>query len=268
MTCAEFQELAGAYALGALDPDEQRAADEHLALAKHTGCPEALRRAMGAAEMLGRSLLPQRPDEKVWQAIEQQLDLARGPARASSRREWLAWSAAAAAVLGLVLLNGARQRELIRANDNQVAVAVAQEQAERERQTCAHDVQALRGQLDLQKTALALLELPGTHVVSLGATKGQLVSARALINYESKQGIVISGNLEAAPGKDYELWLIRGDQKIAAGLLRSSGGQVLASIDTALLAGGPPDAVAVSLEPYGGQPQPTEVVLVGALPKS
>lgn len=268
MICTEFQELAAAYALGALDESELRAADEHLAQPQHSGCIEALRRAAGATELLARSLVPQRPDERVWRAIEAKLGLAATVKPGRSGREWLSWAVAAAAVVGFLLLNGARQREQLRANEGERAAVEARQQGERERQTCAHDILALRGQLELQKTALVLLELPSTHLVALGATKGQNVSALALINYQSKQGIVLSGNLTAEAGKDYQLWLIRGDQKIAAGLLRGTGGQVLASIDSALLAGAPPDAVAVSLEPFGGRPQPTEVVLVAALPKS
>ena len=108
MTCAEFQELAAAYALSALEPEELRAAEEHLAQAQHTGCIEAVRRASGATELLARSLVPQRPDERVWRAIEASLDLGRPAARGASGREWLGWAVAAAALIGLLLLNGAR----------------------------------------------------------------------------------------------------------------------------------------------------------------
>ncbi len=42
MTCAEFKELCGAYALGAVDEHERIACDAHLAAPAHEGCYELL----------------------------------------------------------------------------------------------------------------------------------------------------------------------------------------------------------------------------------
>jgi anti-sigma-K factor RskA len=43
----------------------------------------------------------------------------------------------------------------------------------------------------------------------------------------------------------------------------SAGGTAAGEVDRVLLREGPPDALAVSLEPAGGSPSPTQVVLVG-----
>jgi len=49
VTCEEFQDLAGALVLGALDQAERAAAEEHLLEREHRGCPEALARATNTA---------------------------------------------------------------------------------------------------------------------------------------------------------------------------------------------------------------------------
>ena len=77
---------------------------------------------------------------------------------------------------------------------------------------------------------------------------------------------MLASMLPPQEGKDYQLWLIRGGETISAGLLPvdDTGLPVLARIPRDLLAGGAPDAFAISVEPAGGMPQPTgPIVLVG-----
>jgi len=86
------------------------------------------------------------------------------------------------------------------------------------------------------------------------------------VNSPREEGLVLASALAPQEGKDYQLWLIRGDRKISAGLLPSdkTGLPTLARISHDLLAGGVPDAFAITIEPAGGMPQPTgPIVLVG-----
>jgi len=270
MTCAEFQELAWAYALDALDPQERATADRHLSSeGPHQGCESALDEAYRTAAALSATVQPTRPDRRLWQAIERRLEPPREVRR--SARQWPAWAIAAAALLlcSVAILRGMSLREsLTKANRQLAQVGNLQNELRR----CADELNALRQSSDLQRSALALLELPSTRLVPLGppAPGGGTSRGSALLNLDQRTAIVLVSALEPQVGKDYELWLIRGDAKIAAGLLRpGAGGRTIAQVDSKLLVPGQPDAIAVTLEPAGGGEQPRgPIVLVGTVSKT
>ena len=273
MTCAEFQELAGLMAMGALAPQELAQAEAHLAEPRHSGCFEALRSASDGAEVLARSLVAARPDERLWRGIESRLEGAvPRPARSAAPawRERLAWAAAVAAAVLLLANFAARSRDNRRFAESGAAASAAAARLEKDREACSKELASARDDAEKQRSALALLQAPATLMVSLSPPAGGQPGARALLNVEQQKGMLLSGSLAPQPGKDYELWIIRGDRKLPAGLLRAGpSGVVLASIDPQLLASGRPDAVAVTLEVQGGALQPTgPILLVGALPKS
>jgi anti-sigma-K factor RskA len=96
-SCADVDELAGALALGAVDPDEARAAREHLAT-----CPEPhaeLRSLLGADAVLAAGLQPIQPSadlrDRLMSSVsampraEPSTDVA-APER-PARRGWLDW---------------------------------------------------------------------------------------------------------------------------------------------------------------------------------
>jgi hypothetical protein len=87
-TCAQFVELADAFALDALDELEQRACARHITrMAHHHGCREALSIAHRVMDRLAAAVppaaLPASP--ALWTAIEARLGLGSG----SSNAEWL-----------------------------------------------------------------------------------------------------------------------------------------------------------------------------------
>ena len=109
---------------------------------------------------------------------------------------------------------------------------------------------------------------PDTLLIQLAAQGDVPYRASALMNGVAGEAMLLSSALEPQPGKDYQLWLIRGDRKISAGLLvaEADAAATLARIDPMLLADGTPDAIAVTIEPAGGMPQPTgPIVLLGKL---
>lgn len=286
MTCTEFQELAGLLAAGSLSGDELAQAEQHLAEPRHEGCFEALRRASAGVEVLARSLVPVRPDDRVWQNIAARLDGAAVPVRSAAPvwRERIAWLAVAASVALAVATLAARARDnrtwsarhaealaaATRVDEQRNAAVLGSAHAEELRAACARELSGVREEAEAQRSALLLLQTPGTQVVSLAPPKGDGLSARAILNVGEKRGVLLASRLLAPAGHDYELWVIRGDKKVPAGLLRAAAsGAVLASIDPQLFSTGRPDALAITLEPQGGVPQPTgPIVLVGALPKS
>jgi len=257
MTCVEFKEIAALFAAGALDPPERSAAEQHLGEPTHDGCLEALRRASDTWDAVGRSLPPLRPDARVWQGIASRIEQ---KPRAAAIRTWTGWAVAAALALAVVGVQGARIRAERRAATLGAASA--------ERDQCARDLAEARSDAVLQREALALLASPSTQVVALAPQQaGASITARALVNLPSRAAVLYAAGPPAPSGKDYELWVIRGDKKLPAGLLRTQpSGAILARIDPALLSE-TPDALAVTVESAGGAPQPLgPIVLVGALP--
>src|SRR5262245_31795476 len=107
MTCAEFHELAAAYALGALEPEEQRLCDLHLEASEHEGCRERVAEARRTVAAMGESIAPVRPREAVWKQIEAGLAPAERPAASSRGARVAAWVFAVAAAGALAF--GIRQ---------------------------------------------------------------------------------------------------------------------------------------------------------------
>lgn len=265
MTCEEFRELAGAYALRALDAEEHAACEAHLAEPQHRGCEEALRRAYSTVGALASGLPPVAPGEGVWRAIEARMESSSSPAEPRRRRSaWAGWAGAAAAALFLVLwIRGAREAEQARAV---VRSAELQAQAEAKARSAAEsELRSLRAASEAQRQVAVLLDTPGSRVVSLEATPGRTGRATAVVNLAARRAVIVSASLPPEGGKAYQLWVIAGNAPPApAGFLTAADGVLLGQIDPALLAAAP-DALAVSLEPPGGSAAPTDVRLVGKL---
>lgn len=202
-------------------------------------------------------------------------------------REGLGWGLAiAATVAGLALMNtwrndqtriaGLEQRLAItdRARvsaEEQVAstregLEVRLRNTDGQWQTCLDDLKSAMVSLDERDRALRLMGAPETLLIQLAAQGDVPYRASALLNGPEGEAMLLSSALAPQAGKDYQLWLIRGDEKISAGLLAADAetAATLAHIDPALLVDGAPDAIAVTVEPTGGMPQPTgPIVLLG-----
>jgi hypothetical protein len=265
VTCAEFKELVEAYALGALEPQERAACERHLLQAAHEGCLEALRRASGAAAALGEALPPVSPAPSTWPAIAARID-ATATAAPRRRASALPWIVAAAALLLLAWT----LRDRMQLHDEMRAAQDRVQSQSSERAQCVADLERLRTDARLQQEALALLGQPGTRVVALAptaATTAARASANVIVRAGDARAFLVGHNLAAPSGRDYELWMIRGEKKIPAGLLRGDAtGALVTALDPALLREGLPDAMAVTLESAGGHDQPQgPIVAVGKI---
>jgi hypothetical protein len=86
LTCAQFVDMAEAFALDALDAAEQRACALHaLRTVHHAGCREALAAAHDVMDQLAAGLPAMVPPAELWTSIEARLGLGSG----SSNAEWL-----------------------------------------------------------------------------------------------------------------------------------------------------------------------------------
>ncbi len=184
-----------------------------------------------------------------------------------SRRELLAWTlAVAAGVLAFVLGMEYRMSERRRAAlDTELAAAAS---AERDKQICLRELATARVSLREREAALALINDPGSRLVQLAAQGDGPYHASAVLNPERQSGMILARELAPQEGKDYQLWLIRGGAHVPAGILRPDAeGRTLARLSDQVLRDGMPDALAVTVEPQGGMPQPTgPVILRGEVP--
>ena len=259
LTCAEAEELAALCVLDMLTAEEAAPVHAHLAACDqpHTD----IARAAEAAGALALSVEPVQPPaalrDRLMSAVAttaqvpDRLDVA-GPADPSrvvpferperatrpSRAVWI--GLAAAAVLALLLggWNLSRQRQVSDADQ----------------------------QLALVRQAVAAASDPTSTVVPIAGTDAAPgVSGMVVIPASGTGYLMIQGLPSLADDQVYQAWYLAGGVPTSAGLMEPSGAgiTVMAGLDP--IAG--TDAIALTIEPAGGLPQPTgDVVAAGTLP--
>ena len=244
MTCAEAEELLGAYALDALPAAERARVDEHLqSCADHRAAAEELKHvapllALTVEERAASPGLRQRILDAVSQEpqtaapqsaiVPVRPSEASGPMvapRAATRRRWQWGSRIAGLAAAAVLLVGA-------------GIAI--------------------GRLTVPPGATPQLVTWTFNGNSLAP------NARAhLIYYKDQQRAVldVTGLPALSQGRVYELWLFKAGKPIDAGIASTDRGLVV-RLDQDL---GQYNQIAITIEP-GEQPQPTSSpILVGSL---
>ena len=237
--------LAAMYAVGALDGDDLATFEAHLA----TGCDQCATIVRESREALARLALadtPAVPPPDVKAALLARVATA---ARARpSRRGWLTWAAATAAVVALAVM---------------LASGVVASRYEAQLGHMARETAKERERLAALRTQVAALELlrdPATRVIELRSTSSS-ATARLIWN-EKAGGYLITSNLPPAPeGKAYELWALGGPQPRPAGLFNvDPEGRVVQKLEPA----GEAKGFAVTLEPATGVPAPTGPIVMAS----
>jgi anti-sigma-K factor RskA len=247
-----LRDLAAAYVLGALDPDEVRSFEARLATSD-----ELRREVVALGEVSGLLALGAAPVPRDDDALRRRV-LARVRGGATGRRGragfpgWVGLVGLAAAA-GLLLVAGVQAARLSRIREEvstlrRLADSLGQRLAYRER-TLDHILEP--------STELILLSSPGARPPGI-----QLFWNRA-----TGKVIVHAFNLPPAPnGLAYQLWFLGGGAPVPGGTFNSDpDGHGLATLD------GPPEGLAwtgaaITVEPAGGSPQPTSpIVLSGAV---
>jgi len=220
-----IHELAVGHALDALDPEERRTFEAHLATCER--CRAEVAELQEAAAALAYALPAAEPPPRLRERLLDRAREERGvvvPFRRRRIERVLAYAAipAAAAAIGLGVWAGVLHGQL--SDERRDAASVA-----------------------------AVLSDPHAARVQLAGGAGELVVG------SDRDGVLVVRRLPPPPGsKTYEAWVIEGGKAQPAGLFRDR--QVVA-----LTRPVPKNAVvAITVEPRGGSQQPTQQPLTSA----
>ena len=243
MRCDELRDEYELYALGLADEPERSELSEHL----HRGCEtcaEGMRTARGLLALMGTTAPAVAPSPRLRRRIM---------ASVGVEQRGFGWTPLwiALAAMGLVTAFYFYGRD----RDN--ALVMARLQAESRRQSI---------ELARSNEALALLSQPETRQVTFGEGAPKPPHGRVFVN--PKSGVLLlASNLPAAPqGKVYEMWVIpKTGNPVPAGLFQSDAEGTALHMQKFTVDLTATKAVAVTLEPAGGVPQPTSQPLIVAV---
>jgi anti-sigma-K factor RskA len=233
----DIEELLGAYALDAVDPDERRQVEAYLETSPRARAEVDQHREVAALLAFGGADAPSGLWDRIASSLEERApepgpELAKVmPMRPRERRWWIGGIAAAAAVAVIAVLSVA----LVRSNESQTqgeAIAAAFNDAKGNAANRTVELKAPDG-----RTATAVIEPSGTAFID-GSTLPAL-----------------------PPDRIYQLWAVPSSgSPVSLGLL--GGRPEIAMFGVS----GSPAALAISVESPGGAPQPSPPVeIVGPL---
>ena len=244
MTDHAWLDAAAPYALGALTAEERAAFEAHLAdCAVCRADVQALGEVSG---LLAHAAAAATPRPALRERILREARAVRPLAAGGRGLPWLA--VAAAVVLA-------------------VAAGVAYLKERGSRQMLERAVAVARDSLAAQQQLVATLLAPDVNTAVL-ASKGRPPTARVFWNPSRHRVVMAVFDLPPAPaGRIYQLWAIQtGKAPVSLGIFNTApDGRLTTSLDVppALVAF---DVTAVTEEPAGGSPQPTQQpFLVGKL---
>ncbi len=264
LSTPELEELIGAYALDAVDPDEREAVERHLAECPR--CRTELAGHLEVAALLGNTGAPA-PDG-VWSRIASSLEEAppalrlslaplvvdeqpepvpspavapvaarptAGVTSLSTRRRWVKRSlglavAAAIAVIALLGVEVVRQDHRMDQMRGEIAAA--------------------SGSAGLQGALVQAMGDPSSHKMSLASPTGDPMSAAAVMTDDGTGYFLATSMPALAEGQTYQLWGIMADgQVVSLGVLGNDPQMA------AFQASGGLTGLAVTEETKGGVPQ-------------
>ncbi len=246
----QIRELAAAYALNALDPDDKQRFEELL-----SSSPDLQRDVDEYREVSGLLALssPERmPGSALWEQLRERTAGTAAPTQVVPMMKQpqqfsrLAW---AAAVAGILVAAGfwLRSREL--------SQDVATRDAELAR---------VAGELNERDALIDQVLGSNTSVFTLASAEETAPTVRVYWNRDTNVWVLRAFNLTPAdPNRTYQFWFIRDGAAVPSVTFNSE-----ADGNATVRLAGPANTVgitgaAVSEEPAGGSQQPTTVVLIG-----
>lgn len=243
MTDHRWSELAAPYALGAIDPGERADFEGHLADCEI--CRAEVQTFRETAGLLAHAAPAATPPASLRERILREARRVRPIA--ARRRRPLPWLVAAASVALTVIAGYTTWRTRSERDEAREALAVARERLDSADRLVAAIIDSTVGTADLAAT-------------------GRPPTMRLYWNRARHLVVIAAFDLPPAPaGRTYQLWAIKkGQNPVSLGTFNTAAaGRAIVTLDvTAELR---PDLSAVTEEPAGGSPQPTQQpFLVGA----
>ena len=230
----EIEQLIGAYALDAVDPDEREAVEAHLAVCPR--CRAELAEHLEAASYLAHTGAP--APEGLWRRIAatleeeppaMRLEVVGEPGRGRPRRRRVVLAAAAVAAIVFAVMGVLIVRQEGRLDDLHHQVA----------------------EDSLTRAAMRALADPASRKMTLASPTGAGVTASAVIT-PSGAGYLMPSDLPKLPrGRTYQLWGVMPGHVVSLGLLGPDP-QL-----SAFPAHGGVEGLAITDEVSGGVSQPT-----------
>lgn len=224
MAIDDLHELTAAFALDALDADDRAAYEAHLASCER--CREELAAFEEAAAQLAYGTPapapPPRLRARVLDAVRADGGVVRGfrPRRRALYALGAVAAAASAVAIGLGIWTA-----------------------------------RLAGELDAERSALAVLADADARILPLQGANGRLVVTKT-----GTAALVVAGLPTAPRGKTYEIWVIDDGEPSPAGLFDGGDDRTVVRLSRPV----PPDAqVAVTVERDGGADAPTSTPIFG-----
>jgi anti-sigma-K factor RskA len=257
-----MQELAAAYALGALSPEETRAFEAYLATSPETQREVAEYRevsamlATAARSPAPSSDLKARVLDRVAAAKLAALPPTREPRSSVPASLWLALAAslALATWLGASLYTARAELAAREAAGDSVRAALA----------------AVQDRLTQREKTLNWILEPGIELSVLNSTGNAEPKIQFFMNRQKRVAMVHAFNLgQAEAGKVYQLWFIQDGKPVPSVTFNSEadGHAMVENIEVPMGSG--ITHAAVTVEPTGGSPAPTSpVVLLGEVKSS
>lgn len=254
-------ELLPAYALGALDGEELRELEAHLA-AGCAECRQQLRLWQGDLEELAASLPPVAPSDTTRQRVLK-LTGSRVPSAPVRPRSGLQrWAVlAAAASLLIALWSGWRQARM---GEELERLSGERDRLARQMEGMDQQLAAARSEAQRMAEALAIITAPGGQAVQLaGLDPSPGASGRTFLDRRNGRAVFYARNLPALqPDRTYQLWWIEDGKPVSAGTFGvDEAGTGTVRVER-LAPTGEIQAWAVTVEPAGGVPQPTGAMVL------
>jgi anti-sigma-K factor RskA len=255
------EELLPAYALGALDGEDLRELEAHLA----TGCEECRRQLdlwQGDVEALAASVEPVTPSEDTRRRIQRLAGGSVVPIRRPARSPITRWALLAAAAC-LLLAAGSLWRQA-RIGDELDRVGAERDRLAREVSSLDQQLGLARAESQRLAESLSIIASPGSRSIQLaGLGPTPQASGHTFVSPQRGEAVFYAFGLPAPePGKTYQLWWIADGKPVSAGTFdvdeRGSGSLRVEHVAPA----GQIQAWAVTVEPAGGVPQPTGAMVL------
>jgi anti-sigma-K factor RskA len=255
-----IEELLPFYALDALSDEERELVESYLV--EHPEAREQMNDLHSAASALPYGIAPVEPPRQVKDALMRRVNAdaaarsrsaVQTPAQPSHRLGWFDnWfqvfsvGVAAIAIVWVIVLN-------LQVSRLQTEIAGL------------HDTLAAQSN-SLEQIIANLPKSPPSNVITV-SLKGTNVQPRAhgqLIVDPKEQSavLIVAGLPKLEANQTYQVWLIKGDKPVSAGLLtvdENGQGVVIVTSEEAISSF---KSLGISVEPQGGSPQPTGDIVV------